>query len=103
MILSAISSYANAWSQKDLDTIVGLYPSLDKRKIKSQLADSKTIQMSIRPISEPAIIRGNGTVSCSRTVQQSFRNGPEMTPAPTAVTVRLSRHGANWIIDAIQQ
>jgi len=101
MILSAISRYANAYGQKDLDTIMGVRPSLDRRKLKSQLADTKSIDLSIRPTSSPAITGDTATVSCSQILQQTFSDKQFNMP-PKAVTVRLRRHGSNWIIDDIQ-
>jgi serine/threonine-protein kinase len=100
-ILSTINRYADAWGKKDMGTIVGLFPTLDRRTVKKSLGDVNTIQMILKPTAAPSVTGDTATVSCTRSVQQSFRNGPEMSPPPTAVTVRLSRHGANWLIDSI--
>jgi hypothetical protein len=101
MILSAISRYANAWSKKDLDTIVSLRPGLERRTIKNQLANAKSIELSIRPLSDPAISGDTATVNCTQILRQTFSDKQFSMP-PTAATVTLSRHGGSWTIDDIR-
>jgi serine/threonine protein kinase/outer membrane protein assembly factor BamD (BamD/ComL family) len=97
-VLAAVQRLANAWNAKDLQAVVDAQPSLNKHYIKSQLDATRSIRVTITPVSDPKIDGDRATVVCRRLVEQVFSDGTRKTPAST-VTYTLVRGTGGWIIE----
>jgi hypothetical protein len=101
-VLAVLQKYAAAWSAKDLDTILSLQPSLNRRSLKAELAPVRVWRMTITPLAAPEVNGDHVSVTCRRQVDQVFSNGAEkQAPASTVIFV-LKRQGAGWVIEDVR-
>jgi hypothetical protein len=98
-VLTVLRQYANAWSTKDLDSIVALHRSLDRRVVKAQLSPVKALVMRIAPASDPRIDGVQATVPCRRQVVEIFIDGVEKQSPVALVTFVLMKRNGAWTIE----
>ncbi len=101
-VLAVLRRYAAAWSAKDLETILKLQPSLNRRKLKGDLEPVRVWRMSITPINAPQINGDQAEVTCRRVVDQVFANGAEKRAPESTVTFVLRKQGSDWIIEQVK-
>jgi hypothetical protein len=98
-VLTVLRQYADAWSSKDLNSILALQHTLDRRVVKEQLSPVKALVMRIAPASDPRIDGQQATVACRRQVVETFSDGVEKQSPESLVTFVLSKHNGAWTID----
>jgi hypothetical protein len=98
-VLTVLRQYADAWSSKDLDSILALQHTLDRRIVKEQLSPVKALVMRIAPASDPRIEGQQATVACRRQVVETFSDGVEKQTPESLVTFVLSKRNGAWTID----
>jgi hypothetical protein len=99
-ILTLLRRYANAWSTKDLDSIVALQRNLDRRTVKEQLSPVRAIAMKISPVSPPQIEDARATVVCRRQVDEEFLGGVQKQSPELLVTFVLAKRNGTWAIES---
>jgi hypothetical protein len=98
-VLTVISRLANAWSAKDLDSILALQRNLSKREVKAELSHVKELAMQISPASPPQIDGLQAIVLCRRQASQTFSDGTRKQIPESIVSYVLSKHDGNWTIE----
>ncbi len=98
-VLTVISRLANAWSTKDLDSILALQRNLKKREVKAELSHVKELAMQISPASPPQIDGMQAVVLCRRQASQTFSDGTRKQIPESIVSYVLSKHDGNWTIE----
>lgn len=99
-VLTVLRQYADAWSTKDLDSIVALHRNLDRRVVKAQLSPVKALVMRIAPASDPRIDGVKATVPCRRQVVEIFSDGIEKQSPEALVTFVLTKRNGAWTIES---
>ena len=99
-ILTLLRRYANAWSTKDLDSIIALQRNLNRRTVKEQLLPVRTIVMKISPVSPPQIEDARATVVCRRQVNEEFPDGIQKQSPELLVTFVLAKQNGTWAIES---
>lgn len=98
-VLTVISRLANAWSAKDLDSILALQRNLSKREVKAELSHVKELAMQISPASPPQIDGQQAVVLCRRQASQTFSDGTRKQIPESIVSYVLSKRDGNWTIE----
>jgi hypothetical protein len=98
-ILALIGRFANAWSAKDMDSILAIERDLDRQTLKSQFAPVKEITMKISPLSPPQVAGTQATVVCRRQAEQTFLDGSTKQNPESVITYVLSKRTGAWHID----
>jgi tetratricopeptide (TPR) repeat protein len=98
-VLTVISRLANAWSARDLDSILALQRNLKKREVKAELSHVKEINMQISPASPPQIEGTQAVVLCRRQASQIFSDGTRKQIPESIVSYVLAKHDGNWTIE----
>jgi len=98
-IVALIGRFANAWSAKDMDSILAIEHDLDRQTLKSQLAPVKEIVMKISLLSPPQVAGTQATVVCRRQAEQTFLDGSTKQNPESVVTYLLSKRTGAWHID----
>jgi hypothetical protein len=98
-LLKVLRQYADAWSLKDLDTIVALQPSLNRRLVKAELSPARAIIMRISPTAPPQIDGTRATVVCRRQVEEIFPDGIRKRSPELIVTFLMAKRNGNWAIE----
>jgi hypothetical protein len=98
-VLAALQRFANAWNAKDPQAIVDAQPSLNKRSIKTNLDRTRSMRVTITPLSPPQIEGNRATVVCHRLVEQIFFDGARKTAPQSTVTYSLVRGPGGWVIE----
>ncbi|HWF47300.1 MAG TPA: hypothetical protein VG168_09860, partial [Bryobacteraceae bacterium] len=101
-VLEILQRYAAAWSAKDLETILSLQPSLNRRTLKAELAPVRVWRMTITPLAAPEVSEDRASVTCRRQVDQVFSNGAEKQAPASTVTFVLKRRGSSWVIEDVR-
>jgi hypothetical protein len=99
-ILTVLRRYANAWSTKDLDSIVALQQNLNRRTVKEELSPIKSIVMKLSPASPPLVRGERATVVCRRQVNEVFLNGIQKQSPEQLVTFVLAKQNGTWTIES---
>ena len=98
-VLTVISRLANAWSAKDLDSILAIQKNLNKREVKAELSHVKELAMRISPASPPQIDGAQAVVLCRRQASQTFSDGTRKQIPESIVSYVLAKHDGNWTIE----
>ena len=98
-VLTVISRLANAWSAKDLDSILAIQRNLNKREVKAELSHVKQLAMQISPASPPQIDGAQAIVLCRRQAEQVFSDGTRKQIPESIVSYVLAKHDGNWTIE----
>jgi hypothetical protein len=98
-IVALIGRFANAWSAKDMDSILAIQRDLDRQTLKSQFAPVKEIQMKISLLSPPQIAGAQATVVCRRQADETFLDGSIKKNPESVITYLLSKRTGGWHID----
>jgi hypothetical protein len=98
-VLTVISRLANAWSAKDLDSILAIQKNLKKREVKAELSHVKELAMQISPASPPQIDGAQAVVLCRRQASQTFSDGTHKQVPESIVSYLLVKHDGNWTIE----
>jgi hypothetical protein len=98
-VLTVISRLANAWSSKDLDSILAIQRNLNKRVVKAELSHVKQLEMQISPASPPQIDGAQAVVLCRRQASQTFSDGTRKQVPESIVSYVLAKHDGNWTIE----
>ncbi len=98
-ILALIGRFANAWSAKDMDSILAIERDLDRQTLKSQFAPVKEITMKISPMSAPQVAGTQATIVCRRQAEQTFLDGSTKQNPESVITYVLSKRTGSWHID----
>lgn len=98
-VLTVISRLANAWSAKDLDSILAIQRNLNKREVKAELSHVKALAMQISPASPPQIDGAQAVVLCRRQASQVFSDGTHKQIPESIVSYVLAKHDGNWTIE----
>jgi PEGA domain len=98
-IVALIGRFANAWSAKDMDSILAMQQDLDRQTLKSQFAPVKEIQMKISLLSPPQIAGAQATVICRRQADETFLDGSTKQNPESVITYLLSKRTGAWRID----
>ncbi len=102
VILAVIRRFADAYSTKNLETIMAIQPGLNRRVLKEELSGVRSLQMNIIPASAPNITGDRATIVCRRTVGQTFADGTKKQSPESSVTYTLAKRGSTWIIESVQ-
>jgi len=103
-IQQTLSRYAQAYHDRDASAISSVWPGLNKqdlKKIQDSFKAAKSIQMSLRPVSDPEISGDVAQVVCSRSLQYTFPQG-EQKPVQDKVSVQLRKQNGLWVIEKVQ-
>jgi outer membrane protein assembly factor BamD (BamD/ComL family) len=98
-VLTVISRFASAWNTKDLDSILAIQKTLNKRTVKAELSQVKELNMRIFPASPPQIDGSQAVVLCRRQASQVFSDGTRIQIPESIVSYVLEKHDGNWIIE----
>jgi hypothetical protein len=98
-ILALIGRFANAWSAKDMDSILAIERDLNRQTLKSQLAPVKELAMKISPLSPPQVAGTQATVVCRRQADETFVDGSTKQNPESVITYLLSKETGAWHID----
>ena len=98
-VLTVISRLANAWSARDLDSILAIQRNLNKREVKAELSHVKELEMQISPASPPQIDGTQAVVLCRRQASQLFSDGTRKRIPESIVSFVLVKHDGNWTIE----
>jgi hypothetical protein len=98
-VLTLIARFTNAWNTKDVDSILALQHSLDRRAVTSQLSDVKKLALRISPISPPEISGTHATVTCRRQADETFSDGSIKQNPELVVTYLLAKRNGAWFIE----
>jgi hypothetical protein len=98
-LLKVLRQYEDAWSLKDLDAIVALQPSIDRRLVKAELSPARAIIMRISPTAPPQIDGMRATVVCRRHVEEIFPDGIRKQSPELIVTFLLAKRNGTWAIE----
>lgn len=101
-ILALIDRFANAWSAKDMDSILAIERDLDRQTLKSQFAPVKEIAMKISPLSPPQVAGMQATVVCRRQADETFLDGSTKQNPESVITYVLSKTTGAWHIDGMR-
>lgn len=94
-----IGRFANAWSAKDLDSILTMEGDLDQQALKIQLTPVKTIAMKISSLSPPQITGTQASIVCRRQAGETFLDGSTRQNPESIVTYLLSKRTGVWHIE----
>jgi hypothetical protein len=98
-VLGVLSRLANAWSARDLDSILAIQKNLDKRKVKAELSHVKELAMHISAASPPQIEGAQAVVLCRRQASQTFSDGTHKQIPESIVSYLLIKQDGNWTIE----
>jgi hypothetical protein len=98
-VLTVLSRFASAWSTKDLDAILAIQRSLNKRAVKAELAQLKELEVRISPASPPQIEGSQAVVLCRREASQIFSDGTRKQLPASIVSYVLEKRDGNWTIE----
>jgi hypothetical protein len=98
-IVALIGRFANAWSAKDMDSILAIERDLDRQTLKSQFAPVKEIAMKISPLSPPQVRGTQATVVCRRQADETLLDGSRKQNPESVITYVLSKETGGWHID----
>ena len=98
-VLTVLSRFASAWSTKDLDSILAIQRTLNKRAVKAELAQLKELQVRISPASPPQIEGSQAVVLCRREASQVFSDGTRKQIPVSIVSYVLEKRDGNWTIE----
>jgi hypothetical protein len=98
-VLTVISRFASAWNTKDVDSILAIQKTLNKRAVKAELSQVKELNMRISPASAPQIDGSQAVVLCRRQASQVFSDGTRKQIPESIVSYLLEKHDGNWTIE----
>lgn len=98
-IVALIGRFANAWSAKDMDSILAIQRDLDRQALRSQFAPVKEIQMNISLLSPPQVSGTQATAVCRRQADETFLDGSTKQNPESVITYLLSKRTGAWRID----
>jgi hypothetical protein len=98
-VLTVISRFASAWNTKDLNSILAIQKTLNKRTVKAELSQVKELNMRISPASPPQIDGSQAVVVCRRQASQVFSDGTRKQIPESLVSYVLEKHDGNWTIE----
>jgi hypothetical protein len=98
-VLTVISRFAHAWTQKDLDSILSIQRTLNRRVVKAELSQVKELEMQISPASAPQIDGSQAVVLCRRQAMQVFSDGTRKQIPDAIVSYVLEKHDGAWTIE----
>jgi hypothetical protein len=98
-VLTVISRLANAWTAKDMDSILAIQRNLNKREVRAELSQVKELAMQISPASPPLIDGAQAVVLCRRQASQTFSDGTRKQIPESIVSYVLAKHDGNWTIE----
>jgi len=98
-VLTVISRFASAWNTKDLNSILAIQKTLNKRTVKAELSQVKELNMRISPASPPQIDGSQAVVVCRRQASQVFSDGTRKQVPESLVSYVLEKHDGNWTIE----
>jgi hypothetical protein len=98
-VLTVISRFASAWNTRDLNSILAIQKTLNKRTVKAELSQVKELNMRISPASPPRIEGSQAVVLCRRQASQVFSDGTRKQIPESLVSYVLEKHDGNWTIE----
>ncbi len=98
-VLTVISRFASAWNTRDVDSILAIQRTLNKRAVKAELSQVKELNMRISPASPPQIDGSQAVVLCRRQASQVFSDGTRKQIPESIVSYVLGKHDGNWTIE----
>jgi hypothetical protein len=101
-ITQTISDFEGAYNRRDLKSLQALYSGLQK-SVGDQFKDARTLSFQLRPMGQPVVSGDSATVTCTRTLDVTFKTIPRQPPVSERVLVTLVRAGAKWVIRAIDK
>jgi hypothetical protein len=100
-VLAALQNYSAAWNSKDAAAIRAVRPGLRQHTLRKELADVDSIDMQIRPASNPQIDGDRAAVECVHDVHETFTGGVERSASGVRTTYTLVRQHGAWVIEDI--
>jgi len=103
-IQQTLGRYAQAYRDRDANAVNSVWPGLNKqdlKRIQDSFKSASSIQMSLRPVSDPEITGDLAQVVCSRSLQFTFPQGVQK-PLQDKVTVQMRKQNGLWVIEKIQ-
>jgi len=98
-VLTVLSRFANAWSARDVDSILAIQRTLNKREVRAELSQVTELIMRISPASPPRIEGSQAVVLCRRQASQTFSDGTRKQIPESIVSYVLAKREGNWIIE----
>jgi hypothetical protein len=102
-VLAAVRQYAEAWSARNIDSILSIQRYLDRRAVKAQLSPLKSLVMNVAPYGEPSIDGEQATVRCRRQISEVFEDGVAKQTVEQTVTFVLGKRDGAWTIEGTRQ
>lgn len=102
-VRDVLRRYAEAYDSKDAGQVAAVYPRLnnkDLKKIRDSFKAAQSVRMTLRPMGDLQINGEKATVTCSRSLQYTFKDAAP-NPIEDTVRVELSKKGGLWIIDSV--
>ena len=98
-VSQTLAQYANAYSQKSLQELQAVWPSLSGPTldaIRQAFRNARAISLELTPVRDPEISGDTATVQVRRTLQQTFERQPLANR--DTVTITLKKSGQGWVI-----
>jgi eukaryotic-like serine/threonine-protein kinase len=102
-VLAVLERYAQAYQHKNTDELVAIWPTLGKperKKIADSFKMAESIQMTLRPVGDPALSGDSAVVTCDRVETFTFQGGVKKDFSGQ-VTIKLRKQSGTWVIEGI--
>jgi hypothetical protein len=103
-IAAVLQRYSKAYSEKNLDGVRALRPSLTQQELRTMEQSfrmAKSVELALTPRQDPEISGALATVPCDMRVEMRMDRNPP-PPVKQQVVVTLSRGNNGWVIDTIR-
>ncbi|HEY4360475.1 MAG TPA: protein kinase [Bryobacteraceae bacterium] len=103
-ILQVLAQYQSAYSSKNIQDVLKVWPSLagttQEKNLRDAFRNSRTIALQLTPNRDAEVSGDSATVQCRRTLQQTTDGQPLSHQDNVAVTLR--RNAQTWTIQDIK-
>ena len=103
-IEQTLSRYAQAYRNRDANAITQVWPGLnrqDLKKIQESFKAAKSVDMNLRPETQPEINGEVAQVVCLRSLQFTFPQGVQK-PLQDRVIIHMRKQNGLWVIEKVQ-
>jgi hypothetical protein len=101
MILDTLRHLEQAYSNKDVSAVCGIWPNCPRKTFEQVFKSAQSALLALNPIQSPNVSGDSAVVVCNRRTVTVYP-GAQPSVGEQVVTIQLRKENNNWRIDSIK-